>query len=221
MGFKAVIFDLDGTLCELRFQVSDAKRAVIEDLHGLSFDTSAMSPDEPTQAILDKAAVQLHRRRGEESYGDVWSRFDQIFTEFEIRAIGLTKPLWGARSALNHLVGKGFKLALVTNNGVKPTNMILKKFGFRKYFTLVITRADVRRMKPEGEGIRVALDRLRMNPTDALYVGDSYVDVLAARDAGVKVATLVRPDSASKILKEAPDYILTSLPGLIRIVSGP
>ncbi len=218
MVFKAVIFDLDGTLCELRFRVSDAKEALIEGLDRLGFNTFDMSPDEPTQMILDKVALQLHEHKRGATYRQIWKRFNEIFTKFEMQAFGVSRALRGAKPTLKYLSDHALKLAVVTNNGTIPTKKILKKLTFSLFFVVVITRDDVKRMKPKGDGIRAALDRLGVHAHDALYVGDSYVDVMAARDAGVKVAALVRPDSATRILREAPDYLVKSLGDLLKIV---
>lgn len=208
---RGLIFDLDGTLVELKFQVSDAKAAVIEDLRRLGFDTSRMSNGEPTQMILDKVAVQLQKQRRGDSFSTLRARADKILNKFEMQAFRSTKLLPGAKLILSYLKHHGFKLGIVTNNGTVPSKMTIKRLAVSDSFDVVITRDDVRRMKPAGEGIKKAIRRLGLRSHQCLYIGDSFVDILAARDAGVKIVSLMRRDSAGKILRYSPDYLITSL----------
>lgn len=110
----------------------------------------------------------------------VWA----IALEHERRAVerawlepGAVEALTGARSA-------GFATALWTNNAREVTQIALERFGLTAHLDLVVTRDDMREMKPDPDGFRVIVRHF--GPArDALVVGDSWVDGLAAAEAGV------------------------------------
>jgi phosphoglycolate phosphatase-like HAD superfamily hydrolase len=81
-----------------------------------------------------------------------------------------------------------------------------------------LTRDDVRLMKPDGEGLRRCLERLGVTAAQALFVGDSLTDVLAARDAGVCVAIVTGGESAPDTYGDLrPCAFLDSLSEVTRI----
>ena len=63
--------------------------------------------------------------------------------------------------------------------------MVLEKLGILPYFETVVTSADAP-PKPSPKMIQLALERLRVNPGEALFVGDNVEDRLAGEAAGVK-----------------------------------
>jgi phosphoglycolate phosphatase-like HAD superfamily hydrolase len=80
---------------------------------------------------------------------------------------------------------------------------------------VVVTDDDVRRPKPDPEGILLALWQMGADPGDAVYVGDSAGDLDADRRAGTRVATALWPKTApgereqflEDIAPFAPDWI--------------
>jgi phosphoglycolate phosphatase-like HAD superfamily hydrolase len=124
-----------------------------------------------------------------------------------------------ARHALRELKKSGFKIGLVSNSGRKGIKLALEKFDIHWVFDVVITRDDVQRIKPSGDCIKKALSVLGCDPGEAAYVGDSWVDVMAARDADVMAFALVGGMSPKeKLLQARPDMIISSLGELLKIV---
>ncbi|MBA7638406.1 Pyrophosphatase PpaX [subsurface metagenome] len=104
------------------------------------------------------------------------------------------------------------KLGVVTNVGKKGIEKALVKFGLKELFDIVITRNDVELMKPSGEGIEMAVKRLSGKKSSSLFIGDSVTDILAARDAGVKVAIVQGGESDPLSIAETPpDYLWRSI----------
>jgi pyrophosphatase PpaX len=92
----------------------------------------------------------------------------------------------GVKNLLDELISKGIQMAAVTNKGSRGVQHAFDKFDLGKYFAAAITADDVVKGKPDPEGILTALTQLGVTAEEALFVGDSHSDILAAKGAGVK-----------------------------------
>ncbi|HKA63746.1 MAG TPA: HAD-IA family hydrolase [Methylomirabilota bacterium] len=99
-----------------------------------------------------------------------------------------------AREALAAMKALGFATAIWTNNDRVVADHVLARFGLLAHLDLVVTRDDVRRLKPDPDGVRVVRERWPDAPR-IVIVGDSWVDGLAAQAAGVPFIAY-RPDLA-------------------------
>ena len=77
-----------------------------------------------------------------------------------------------------------YRLAIATNRGLDMAALV-RHFGFDDYVDTVVSAADVKNPKPHPEMLLVAAERLGLRPQQALYVGDTEVDGLAATAAGM------------------------------------
>jgi phosphoglycolate phosphatase len=103
------------------------------------------------------------------------------------------------------------KLAVATNR-TDTMNKVLAVHGIEKYFDLVVTALDVPRPKPHPDPLIRVLEYFHVAPDEMLYVGDSELDDLAAKAAGVP---LVAYDNTSL----AGDYHIKRLKELEKIIT--
>ncbi|WP_337833324.1 HAD family hydrolase [Geoanaerobacter pelophilus] len=89
----------------------------------------------------------------------------------------------GFRETLDSLSGR-VELAVCTNRSTSM-DMVLESFGLARYFGCVMTASKVANPKPHPEPLLKVLDHYGIAPSEALFVGDSEVDQLAARAAQV------------------------------------
>ena len=99
-----------------------------------------------------------------------------------------------AREALTAMKELGFATAIWTNNDRVVADHVLARFGLLPHLDLIVTRDEVRRLKPDPDGVRVVRERWP-DATQIVVVGDSWVDGLAAQAAGVPFIAY-RPDVA-------------------------
>ena len=99
-----------------------------------------------------------------------------------------------AGEALAAMKQLGFATAVWTNNDRVVADHVLARFGLLAHLDLVVTRDDVRRLKPDPDGVRVVRERWP-DAARIVVVGDSWVDGVAAQAAGVPFIAY-RPDVA-------------------------
>jgi phosphoglycolate phosphatase len=139
----------------------------------------------------------------------VWA----IALEHERRAVEQAWLEPGALEALTGARDAGFATALWTNNAREVTRIALERFGLQAHLDLVVTRDDMREMKPDPDGFRVIAGHFGA-VRDAVVVGDSWVDGLAAAEAGVPFVAYRARDTDLERWKVAPVARLTDLAAL-------
>ncbi len=96
---------------------------------------------------------------------------------------------------------------------------IKKSLGSRlKYFKLIVGHEQVKKLKPHPEGINFILKKINIDRSKTLIIGDSYVDVLAGRNAGIKTGVVSWGlDKWKELLKLKPDYLFENPEDLLSI----
>lgn len=112
--------------------------------------------------------------------------FIQIFDEKIHEHIQSTTVLYeDAIDFIYRLLGKGKKLAIVTNKDRESIKMILSKYKLLDMFLSLVCAEDVANKKPHKEPIANCLRETNNLPTEAVYFGDALNDFICAQNAGV------------------------------------
>ena len=88
------------------------------------------------------------------------------------------------------------KTAIATNR-TDTVNGLLDEFGLGEFFDLVVSSSDVNLPKPHPDSLLRILQYFHIQPDEAIYVGDSNVDELAANSAGVRLIAFRNPELSS------------------------
>jgi phosphoglycolate phosphatase-like HAD superfamily hydrolase len=216
-----VIFDFDGTIVKSAYQYREAKQALIRKFGDFGIETDNMDINESTMSIIDKAQAQI-AERDSRRLNRLRSATNHVLDDFDVKAMPLAELRLNSKLVLESLANAGVKVGLVTNAGEKAVSKLLKEFEIRRFFDVVVTRDDVRRMKPSSEGLRKAIVDLECDRRDVLYVGDSWIDVRCAKEAGVVAVAITGGLGATdRLEEEAPDFTVNSLDELLNIVGEP
>jgi len=90
-----------------------------------------------------------------------------------------------------------FKTAIATNR-TDTMNRLLAKFDLDGYFDLVVTASDVERPKPHPDVLLKISDYFNIRPDQVIYIGDSRLDELAARAAGMPLVAYRNPELSAE-----------------------
>jgi len=115
---------------------------------------------------------------------DVEKPLWEVALDHERRAMAVASLERGAREAIVGARAAGFATAVWTNNARDITADALARFDLLGLLDLVVTRDEMRALKPDPDGWRVIVERFGV-PRDAIVVGDSWVDGVAAAAAGI------------------------------------
>jgi len=199
---KLVAFDCDGVLFDSRGANEGFYNAILA-----HFGRAPMGP-----AAVDY--VHSHT---------VWESLEHIFQDYEdlpearqyVRTLDYSPfiPLMVEEPHLREFLQflrPGCFTALATNRST-TTRAVLIYHGLEDYFDLVVSAQDVSRPKPDPEAFGRILNHFRLQPEEAIYIGDSRVDEEFARRSGVRLVAYRNPElSAAYYLDsfaQGPDLI--------------
>ncbi|MFO1321893.1 MAG: phosphoglycolate phosphatase [Burkholderiales bacterium] len=185
---KGVAFDLDGTLLDTLPDIAGAGNAMLADLGREAVSESVVrsyiGDGIPT---LAKRLLTLSRD-GEPDRG----LFDQALASFQAHYFaGLnrqTRAFPGVVEGLHVLRDARIPLACVTNKAERFTRPLLEAHGMSAFFEVVLGGDSLPRKKPDPLPLLHCCRAFRLRPEELLLVGDSLVDVRAAKAAGCVAA---------------------------------
>jgi phosphoglycolate phosphatase len=209
---RAVLFDLDGTLID---SVPDITLSVNEllasdQLPALEEAQVRRMVGHGIRALVRKA---YHAQGVALDIPSLDSRTEAMMEIYPRHLTGRTTLMPGVREMAGFFVAGGARLALVTNKPQAAAQTILNHFGLGDRFSVVIGDADHQlARKPQPDMLLAALSRLGVAAADAIMVGDSSIDIAAARAAHMR-SVVVRCGYADGAL-DAADAVVAD-PGAI------
>ena len=172
-----IVFDFDNTLVHSRIDFAGIRRELVELMR--QYGHPEVHNDGLTRLSIGQMieAGAAHERA---IHDEGW----QIVLEYETAGMVAATIEPDAAATLHSLRDRGFQLAVLTNNARPATMAALDLFELRSAFDLVLTR-DEAAMKPDPEGIHIAMSTLQVSTERSVMVGDSWMDGSAACRAGV------------------------------------
>lgn len=220
MAIKALVFDLDGTLASFNLDYKIVRVEVRSYLTKRGVPASVLSTDESFSDMLKKAEIFLRNEgKSEETITRLEKEALLIVEEFELEAARSTSLLPGVAEALEELKKMGLKLGLFTINSEKSTKIILKRFKIAEFFDAVVSRNSVEHVKPNSEHLRVVLEALKVEPDEAIVVGDGISDMKCAKDLkAIAVGFVTGFSSVEELINSGANYIITSIVDLLSLI---
>jgi len=148
------------------------------------------------QGLTWEEAKQLARK----SYDDADHNLDEKYIPAVFESID---------DALTSLREKGLMLAVATNDRREVAEKLLRSTGIHALFRTIVGADEVDRVKPAPDMILVACSRVGVDPMDAVFFGDSPIDMAAGKSAGVKSVIAVSPaiEPSRELLDSADVYV--------------
>lgn len=176
---QSFLFDLDGTLVDSVYQHVLAWREALEagGIHLAVWRIHrqiGMSGGLFVNALLRETGHSVSKEEAE--------RLQQIHGEAFRRYASQVRPLPGAQELLSYLTKAGVPWAIATSGRLESASLSLRLLGIGDDVP-IITRDLVRHAKPDPDLFLAAADKLGVDISDSVVVGDSIWDLLAARRA--------------------------------------
>lgn len=179
---KAIIFDIDGTLIDSNHLHAIAWQRAFKQA-GYSFERSQIAPligmggDHVVPKLLGKAAS----RADEEEQQRIRDWYAEAFDELRVQG----EPFADAEAILRDLKQRGLRVAFASSAKKQHVAHFAAKLNADKYVEVITNGDDVKRSKPAPDIFNVALERLGLTADEAMAVGDTPYDIIAARGAGL------------------------------------
>lgn len=191
-----ILFDLDGTLI-------DSTEAILESFHNSFVVHKFKKPDdEEIKALIGHPLEVMYKDFGVEEHliVDFVATYKEHYREISTQK---TELLSCAREAV--ITAKEFAtLGIVTTKTGKYSEVLMEHFDLMKYFDVLIGREHVIEPKPHAEPILKALESLDTKGKEIWMIGDTRLDIISAKNAGVNaVAVLSGYDNLATLEKHS------------------
>ena len=206
-SIKLLIFDLDGTLIDSRLDLVHSINAMLR-----HFKRPEL-PEEVVASYVGDGAPMLVRR----ALGDpkdekfVKEALEYFLAYYRVHKLDYTHVYDGIRESLNSLHGSngcGRKMAVLSNKPVHPSRAIVDALGLGHFFVHVYGGNSFPTKKPDPQGARTLLKETKTRPQDAVIIGDSSIDVLTGRNAGLWTCGVTYGFAPHTLCEAPPDVVL-------------
>lgn len=205
MEHKAFIFDLDGTLLNT---LEDLKNSVNFAMRSMGYPEHTL---EQVRMYIGNGIAMLIKRAvppgTDES--DEKKTLTVFIQHYNAHLNDCTVPYPGVTRSLTALKKRGVKIGVVTNKNDDSAKMLINKY-FGNLVDVTLGHITGLPSKPNPEALLRVMSDLGVNSEETLYFGDSDVDVLTAKNAGVKCVGVSWGFRGEEVLlKAGADIILT------------
>ncbi len=211
---RLLIFDLDGTLIDSKLDLAHAVNATRAHvgLGPLSHET--------IESYVGDGAQMLIRRALGPPYSDeeIAHALEFFLVYYRRHKLDYTRFYPGVREALDAF-GERI-LAVLTNKPVRISREILEGLGVARYFRYVYGGNSFENKKPHPEGVLNILHDCGMDASQAMMVGDSDVDVITGRNAGIWTCGVSWGFKPETFEHHPPDLVVHSLGELAAILDS-
>jgi len=232
-GITVVFFDLGQTLIEL----SGLPVAMSESLAAHLPQTQQNLKNHIYAWVLGTHALFLeHRNKEFLSLKDI--HFFSLKTVLEKMALQVPDPLirqivedaWrlfvdhsvfhpDVLPVLHILKHQGYKLGMITDSDTDVAQGMIQKHRLTEYFEVMMISGEIKRYKPDPFIFIEAVRRVGCSPDEAVYVGDSELDIHGAKKSGLVTVVVRRNELQDPAVNVQPDFYLSNLSGLPKLIS--
>ena len=210
-AFKAVLFDWDDTLSNTFAIRVKAAEVAAEGVLDSSVDLNQVMKDWAGRPQID---IWMDLTGSQETAQRMWTDYQRWYWREGTQSARLFN---GIEEMLRQIKAQGVLLAIVTSktrlleNEDGPYGVVveMERLGVLDLFDCVVGWGDVEESKPKPGPILFALDKLDITSAEALMVGDSHIDIKAAKGAEVASAGALWGATARELLVQSePNYLI-------------
>lgn len=180
MRYKLIVFDMDGTILDTLEDLADSVNHALQqcDLPTRSLEEVRQFVGNGIRRLIERAVPS----------GTPSERIDQvhaIFTEhYRVHCADKTRAYDGIPELLAELRNRGYQTAVVSNKADYAVQELCEQY-FKGLFDAAVGEREGVRRKPCPDSVLAVLEKLQIDQKDAVYIGDSDVDIATAQNAGM------------------------------------
>lgn len=201
-----IIFDLDGTLIDSRLDLIQSVNAMLR-----HFKHPELPGEVVASYVGDGAPMLVRRALGDPDDEGFFKEALQFFLAYyREHKLDHTVVYEGIPEALEQIRvnGTARKMAVLSNKPVNPSRDIVEALGLGEFFIRVYGGNSFETKKPDPLGVKTLLKETGTAPEDALIVGDSSIDVLTGRNAGIATCGVTYGFAPHTLCEAPPDVVI-------------
>ncbi len=206
---KLVLFDLDGTLIDSERDLAASVNAML-----IKYGRKELPMEVIGSYIGDGAPMLIRRALGDPADREfLQEALNYFLLHYREHKLDSTRPYAGIQAALEQIGGSdGFsrKLAVLTNKPVRVSRDILAGLGLAGSFFQVYGGNSFETKKPDPLGANIMMKEAGVAPEETVMVGDSQVDILTARNAGLWSVGVTYGFAPRSLAEVVPDVLVDS-----------
>ena len=208
---RLLIFDLDGTLIDSRLDLIHSVNAMLREMG---------RPELPGELIAtyvgDGAPMLVRRALGDPDDEDFFRKALEFFLAYyRIHKLDHTVVYAGVPEMLARLAepsnGSRRLMSVLSNKPVNPSRDIVRALGLGEYFVSVYGGNSFPTKKPDPHGVQTILKETGVNAGEAVMIGDSAIDVLTGRNAGLWTCGVTYGFAPHTLEDAPPDVVVDSV----------
>lgn len=205
--YNTIIFDLDGTLLDTLEDLTDAVNFALEK-HHLPIRTI-----EEIKSFVGNGVRNLMIRAIDQ--GEQNREFEQIFQDFKayysVHCNDKTRPYEGIMELLEELQQEGVRIAVVSNKLDSAVKELCERH-FKGMIQVAIGDRENQARKPAPDMVNAALSVLGVGREQAIYIGDSEVDIQTAQNAQIPCVSVLWGFRSRRFLDEQGAMLFAKIP---------
>lgn len=204
---KLVIFDLDGTLIDSRLDLIHSVNAMLR-----HFGHPELPGDIVASYVGDGAPMLVRRALGDPDEKIFKQGLDFFLAYYREHKLDCTKAYPGIPEALKQIGSNGYdrEMAVLSNKPVNPTRAIVDALGLARFFVKVYGGNSFETKKPDPLGVNTLLKETGIAPENAMIIGDSSIDILTGRNAGITTCGVTYGFAPHTLCEAPPDVLIGS-----------
>jgi len=214
-AITAVLLDFDGTLVFLPTNYARMRSRLSKLFAHFGVKSTFRPVLDSVHDLLSKLADKNYP---ESLLREVRNKAYTIIDDEELVSVNQAQLANGVKEVLSFLQENGMKVAIISRNGIGCVQASIDTLSIPNP-DLIVSRDDVNfeELKPAPRQVEIALDKLKLKPTEVIFVGDSLYDIQCGKSLGIQTI-LVAHDKNSENKELNPDFVITTLYGIINFL---
>ncbi len=214
MKVQLIVFDLDQTLLDSTACICNATNYALEQVGKKPVAKEKIIPR--IGLPVKKFLAIVAGIKDENKINQILKHYTTYFKKNSLKECTLYP---GVKETLEYFTKKNKKLAVSTTARLEMAVRILKGLGIINYFEVIIGEEMLQHVKPDPESLFLITEQLKIDPKNAVMIGDTYMDLEAGKSAGMHIIGILHGvDSKEDLEAVGPDAIIKNISELQTIL---